>query len=88
LKRIGSGDDQPPIGCHVAESLDRGDLHDGVNCDVIWLDTLLYELIGKLMGLGLRACEQYMGQTSTVGLSRNYKDVRPWDKFAQAGAEQ
>jgi hypothetical protein len=52
---------------------------------VIWLDTLLYELIGKLMGLGLRACEQYMGQTSTVGLSRNYKDVRPWDKFAQQG---
>jgi hypothetical protein len=52
---------------------------------VIWLDALLYELIGKLMCLGLRACEQYMGQTSTVGLSRNYKDVRPWDKFAQQG---
>ena len=52
---------------------------------MIWLDTLLYELIGKLMCLGLRACEQYMGQTSTVGLSRNYKDVRPWDKFAQQG---
>ena len=37
------------------------------------------------MCLGLGACEQYFGQSSTVGLSRNCKDVRSWDKFAQQG---
>jgi glycerol-3-phosphate dehydrogenase (NAD(P)+) len=52
---------------------------------VIGLHTLCDELIGKMTSLGLRACEQYIGQSSTVGLSRNCKDVRPWDKFAQQG---